>query len=79
MLTIGIHNPPCEQQLAAVVLGAGILFFHQWVGDGEGEGAYLVGYPTAWVFWHPVLLSLNKSLTSRQSVVVVETRTFIVT
>jgi len=43
VLTIGIHNPPRKQQLAVVVLGARILFFHQWVGDGEG--AYLAGYP----------------------------------
>jgi len=35
---------PQPTQLAAVVLGAGILVFCQWVGDGEGEGAYLVGY-----------------------------------
>jgi len=79
MSTIGIHNPPHEQQLAVVVLGAAILFFCQWVGDGEGEGAYLAGYPAAWVSWHPVLLSLNETLTSQQSAVMVEMRTFIVT
>ena len=38
---ISIHNlnPPREQRLAAVVLGAVFLCFHHWVG-----GAYLAGY-----------------------------------
>jgi len=40
MLTIGTHNPPHKQWLAVVVLGAGFLFFCQWIGGGERE-AYL--------------------------------------
>jgi len=47
MLTIGIHNTPHEQQLTAVVLGAGILFFHQ-MGRGRGltwQGIPLLGSP----------------------------------
>ena len=47
MLTIGIHNPPRKQWLAAVVLGAGILFLHQ-MGRGRGLtwwGILLLGSP----------------------------------
>jgi len=41
MLTVGIHKPTPWAVACSSGAGCWILFFCQWVGDGEGEGAYL--------------------------------------
>jgi len=60
-----------------VVLGAGFLFFHQWIGDGEGE-AYLAlsccsGLPVSCF----VIPKQNPHIPA-VAVVVVETETFLI-
>jgi len=57
MSTIGIHNTPCKQWLTVVVLGAGILFFHQMGRGLTWWGILLLGSPGI-PFHYPHILAV---------------------